>query len=80
MFDYGASYRSNTGAFDTMISDGSIDLISNKTLFEKIQRLYIFYNPGLLNFYNSNREASSNLKYKWAQFTSRALSFTVVNL
>ena len=67
MFDYGSSFRSNTGAFDAMISDGSANLISNKTIFAKMQNLYKFWNPALLNYYNNNRAQSSNLKYKWGQ-------------
>jgi hypothetical protein len=67
MFNYGSSFRSNTGAFDAMISDGSANLISNKTIFAKIQNLYKFWNPALLNYFNNNRTQSSNLKYKYGQ-------------
>ena len=66
MFGFQKSFRSNTSTFDAMISDGSANLISNRTLFAKIQRLYKFYNPAMLDVFNNHRAESSKLNYKWA--------------
>jgi len=70
MFNQHQSFRSNTATFDAMISEGSAKLISNKILFAKIQRLYTFWNPALLDVYNTARTESSRLKYKWAHLVA----------
>ena len=58
MFQYGASFRSKTGAFDALIADGSINLISNKALLAKMQELYKFWNPAMLNLYENTIECT----------------------
>jgi hypothetical protein len=66
LFDYDAPFRSNTSAFDAMISDGNSDLITNDTLFSNIQKFYTFNVPTNENLFEILRQRSSDLNYKYA--------------
>jgi len=66
LFEYDAPFRSNTSAFDAMIADGNSDLITNDSLFSKIQKFYTFNAPTNENLFEIIRQRSSDLNYKYA--------------
>jgi hypothetical protein len=66
LFGHDMPFRSNTSAFSSMIADGNSDLITNDTLFSKIQRFYTFNAPTNEDLFNLLRQRSSELEYKYA--------------
>ena len=66
LFGYDMPFRSNISAFSSMIADGNSDLITNDTLFSKIQRFYTFNAPTNEDLFNLLRQRSSELEYKYA--------------
>ena len=66
LFGYDMPFRSNTSAFSSMIADGNSDLITNDTLFSKIQRFYTFNAPTNEDLFILLRQRSSELEYKYA--------------
>ena len=66
LFGHDMPFRSNTSAFNSMIADGNSDLITNDTLFSKIQRFYTFNVSTNEDLFKLLRQRSSDLEYKYA--------------
>ena len=67
LFNRTASFRSKAGSYNSLISDGQSQLISNKVLFDKIQDVYQHGVPSLESLYNDLKQVELNIKSKWVK-------------
>ncbi len=65
LFNRTTSFRSKAGSYNSLISDGQSQLISDKVLFDKIQDVYQHSVPSLESLYNDLKLVELNIKSKW---------------
>ena len=67
LFRRGASYRTNSGTYSSMISDGKAQLISNRELYNELQSIYIEVIPHISSFYESLKVTEQKINWKWVK-------------